>query len=246
MADKLSIYNSVLSEKIGERKLFSLSENRPERHALDSAWDGGAPKLVLENGQWNSAIRTIESIYDPDYSPSFGYSRIHTKPDDWVRTVGLSTSENVSPPLMDYQDESGHWLCDYDVLYIRYVSSNIYFGGDLSKWPQSMIEYLVCEIAAKVAMSITGDKDLARLLRAEADQARKLSKSIDQMNQAPVSPPMGSWATSRLVGNRHADQGYISGSIGTTGSNYQGDPDVDIPVVGSGKDFSDAFSSAFS
>lgn len=239
MADKLSIYNAALA-RIGSRKLSSLTENRASRRALDSVWDGGLPKRVLESGQWNASIRTIESIYDPDYTPLFGYQYAHSKPDDWVRTVGLSISENVTPPLTDYEDEHAFWYCNYDTLYIRYVSSNSSYGADLSLWPESQIEYIECELAYRVCRQLTGDDGLTEQLRIDSERAKRKAKSIDQMNQAPKRPPLGSWASARIGGNRSfggtMSTSVVTGSGGSSGSSGS---------TGSGA-FSDGFSDGFS
>lgn len=233
-ASKLSIYNAAAT-RIGTRPFNTLSDNRPAKRIFDSIWDGGLPKRVLENGQWNNAIRTIESIYDPDYSMTFGYQYAHTKPDDWVRTVGLSISENVTPPLMDYEDEAGFWFADYDVLYIRYVSSNIAFGGDLSTWPESLVEHIECELAYRACRALTGSDELTEQLRLDSDRAKKKAKSIDQMNQAPRKPPIGTWAASRLGGMGRFSGGEVAISVGAS----------PVTSVSSGGAFSEGFSDAF-
>lgn len=203
MASKLSIYNNALVQHLGARKLSSLSENRPSRKHLDAVWDGEFIRRILEMGQWNQAIRTIESIYDPDYTPSFGYEYAHTKPSDWVRTVALSTSQDLTPPLSQYEDENGFWLCNYDTIYIRYVSDDNDYGGDIASWPESVAEYAEIELAARACRAITGDDDMAVRLMALAKNKRIEAKSVDQMNQPSKRPPFNSWVRSRLGNQRN-------------------------------------------
>ena len=192
---------------LGSRKLSSLSENRPSRKALDAIWDGGFVRRLLETGQWNSAVRAIESTYDPSYDTSDfgGYSRVHTKPSDWVRTVGLSGSENMTPPLMRYEDEADVWVCDLDTIYVRYVSDDDAFGGDVSMWAQSLVNYAECELAYRACRAITGSDSLTEQLRVDSERAKREAKSIDQMNQPSRRPPLSSWVLSRRGSSGRGD-----------------------------------------
>lgn len=239
MADKLSIYNAALL-RLGARKLSSLSENRPSRHALDSVWDGGLPKRILADGQWNDSIRSIESIHDPDYSTPFGFQYAHNKPADWVRTVALCGDEGYSRPLTDREaiDEHEFWYSDYNVLYIKYVSSNVDYGGDISLWPEPKVEYAECELAYRSCRAITGSNSLTDELRVDAERARRKAKSFDQMNQPVKVNPAGSWVRSRFGGSRYIGSG--GGSIvlatSTTSSDIIATPQ---------SAFSDGFSDGF-
>lgn len=211
MSSKLSIYNNALVQHLGARRLSSLSENRPSRKHLDAVWDGEFVKRILEMGQWNQAIRTIESTYDPDYTPSFGFQYAHTKPDDWVRTVGLSLSEFLTPPLDQYEDENGFWVCNHPTIYIRYISSDSAYGGDIGSWPESVASYAEVELAARSCKAITGDESLAASLMSQAKKMRIEAKSVDQMNQPSRKPPLSSWATARLGSRRRARNSGVLG-----------------------------------
>lgn len=210
MASKLSIYNNALVQHLGARKLSSLSENRPSRKHLDAVWDGEFIGRVLEKGQWNQAIRTIESVYDPDITPSFGFQYVHSKPSDWVRTVAISSNEFLSPPLMSYTDENGYWNCDVQTLYVSYISDDDAYGGDIASWPESVVEYAEVLLASRVCKAVTGDDQLAKDLMAIAAAYKTEAKSVDQMNQPDKRPPLNSWARSRL--------GFDSGRRGNNSS----------------------------
>lgn len=211
MASKLSIYNNALVQHLGARKLGSLSENRPSRKHLDAVWDGSFVRRVLEKGQWNQAIRTIESTYDPDYTSEFGYEYAHSKPSDWVRTTALSGNEDLNLPLRNYKDRNGFWECDLQTIYVSYVSDDNAFGGDIASWPESVAEYAEILLAARACRSITGDEQLAKDLLVISRKYKIEAQSVDQMNQPDKRPPLSSWASSRL------GQGGRRGNINATG-----------------------------
>lgn len=104
MASKLSLYNDA-NLILGERKLRSVSENRPSRRRLDTVWDGGGVRYCLEQGLWNHAMETQALSYSPSVTPAFGYIRAFDKPEHWRRTALVSTDEQFIDKLVDYVDE---------------------------------------------------------------------------------------------------------------------------------------------
>lgn len=199
MTSKLLLYNAALTH-LGARKIKTLSENRKSRRVLDSIWDNNFVNRILEKGQWTIGIRTIESTYDPDIDPSFGYQYGHEKPDDWVRTVGVSADGNFSVPFNDYEDEGGYIFCNFDLLYLRFVSSETLYGGDLSQWPESLVEYAELELAQLACRAITDSDAMVADLRARAEKIGREAKSVNAMNNPTRFPPMGSWVSSRHGG----------------------------------------------
>lgn len=200
MTTKLSLYNAALSNHLGSRKLKSLSEARRSRRALDSVWDNNFVRRILESGQWDAATRTFKSTYDPDVTTQFGYKYAHKKPTDWVRTLGVSLNENMEPPLNNYKDEGGYWLCDEDELYVSIVSDDVNYGGDLSLWPESITAYAELELAYLACKAIT-DSDVTKdELFKKAQRAKREAKSIDAMNGPTRTRRYGSWVNARRRG----------------------------------------------
>ena len=206
MTTQLRLYNHALRIS-GERKIASLSENREPRRLLDDVWDDGFKRAVLEQGYWNFATRTREASYNPSIEPSFGFRRAIDKPSDWVRTVSISSDEYFAAPLLDYHDEGEYWYCDLDTAYIRYVSDDSSYGGDLSLWPESVATYAAYYLAVEIAGHLTASE--SKIDRMEKKMARALTnaRSKDAMNQAPAFPPMGSWTSSRGHGGGRRDRG---------------------------------------
>lgn len=196
MADKLGLYNDALRE-CEQRALASLTENTPARHYLDGVWDGGAVVHCLEQGLWNFAIRTVKFDFEPSIEPEFGYRCAFTKPADFLRLVQISSNGRFDPPLNAYEDERGFWWADGPELYVRYVSSDDLYGGDLSLWSQAFAKfvalYMANEIAPRFAMSEAKRERLERRLRRIRTEAR----SLDAQEEPTRFAPVGSWAQSR-------------------------------------------------
>jgi hypothetical protein len=195
-ASKLTLFNGALA-LLKERPLASLSENREPRRALDSAWDRGAVKACLEDGQWKHAARTVMLDASVSITPDFGYQYGFDKPDDFVRLMGIWSDEMLSQPFSDYREEAGFWYGSLETMYVKYVSDHASYGMDLSLWPQSFVELVEAELAAKVAGPMTDAGKEMLQLRAER-LTRALSR--DAMVDPTKHPPAGSWVTARRGG----------------------------------------------
>lgn len=197
MTDKLSVWNGALV-MIGERTLASLTENREPRRVLDTVWPM-ALRYVLEQGFWNFAMRSAAIEYDPNISPSFGYSFAFEKPSDWIRTAALSAEATFRDPLRDYVDEAGYWWSNTDPIYVRYVSDDIQYGGDLSRWPATFHRYVESHLASLLCERLTQNSskldDLRKIERARLTDAR----SKDAMADPPGVMPLGQWVRARRV-----------------------------------------------
>lgn len=203
MTTQLSLYNGALTKYLGERKLASLTENRKPRRVLDQIWDsGGFTKGVLEDGLWNFATRTFRSEYNPSVNPDFGFKYAHDKPTDWVRTSAISLSDYFSDSLMAYNDEAQYWFLDQPTIYIRIISNDSSYGGDLSLWSDSAVDYAEVKLASLACLNITQDKEMTRELKAEAKNMLRTATSRDAMNDPAVFPPTGSWVRARRGGRR--------------------------------------------
>lgn len=213
MATRLKLYNGAL-RILGERKLASLTENREPRRVLDDMWDDDFTNTCLEQGMWNFATRSIELTYSPSVTPSFGYIRAFDKPSDWVRTTIISIDEYFSAPMLQYVDEAGYWRCEYDTIYVKYVSNDSSYGNDLSLWPSSFVRYFEAALAFEACDRITKSDSKRDEIRADVRRLLADARSKDAMNQPIVFPPAGSWATSRRVAATQRERGKRGQLIG--------------------------------
>lgn len=197
---QLAVYRAALLH-LGERRIASLTENVPARHALDDAWVD-TPGHCLENGIWNFAIRSVAIDSDPSVDPGFGYAYAFAKPNDWVRTAQVSASDTFSPPMMgrEFVDEAEYWYSDTDPIYVKFVSNGVNYGGDLSRWTQLYADYVAIRLARIAGPRVTASE--ARLERLDKLERAALSsaRNKDAMNEGVGFPPMGSWASARLGG----------------------------------------------
>ena len=214
MTDRLSLYNGAL-RILGERRLSSLTENRSPRRQLDDIWNDSFVDRCLEQGQWNFAMRAIELAASDVVTPTFGYDYAFEMPTDWIKTAGVSLSETFDPPLVGngYKEEVGYWLANSTPLYVRYISNDSQYGGDLNRWPQSFTEFAKALLAMEAGPVITSS--VSRVDRATklAYQLRLEARSNDAMNEPTAFPPEGGWNSSR-AGGRGGDRGSRSRLIG--------------------------------
>ena len=206
---KLNLFNKAL-RMIGERRLASLTEEKKSRRSLDDVWDQGGVQYCLEQAQWHFAMRTVMMDYDPAIEPDFGYRRAFNKPDDWVITSALCSDEFFTSPITSYSDEAGYWYCEYDRIYVKYVSLSDSYGMDMNKWPESFENYVAAYFASEIALDITGDQAKYERLLKILDMKKLDAKSRAAMAENTKFPPPGSWSNARTSnsnrerGNRHS------------------------------------------
>lgn len=195
-ATKLAIYNNALGH-LGERKLASLTENREPRRVLDDFY-AKAVAYCLEKGKWDFANRSSQISASTSVSPEFGFTNSFPKPTDWVRTVRISASPTLDPPLLSFREEDGYWEADCDPLYIEYVSNSATLGGnDLSSWTQAFEDYVTANLALRACKRITGSAP-SDDLRKDEKKARADARGLNMAADAPQPQVSGSWATARM------------------------------------------------
>lgn len=192
---QLQLYNKAIRH-LGGRKMASLSEENEYRRYLDDEY-ADTLLLCLRSGYWNFAMRSVAIDASESVVPTFGYTAAFEKPSDWLKTYIVSTDENYTQPLRDYQDQGGYWLANPILLYVRYVSSEL--GLTLSAWPVDFSEYVGVALARAICLRITNGKDLFDAIEKREQKYLKRAQSTDAMDQAPARTPHGTWVTSRAV-----------------------------------------------
>jgi hypothetical protein len=196
---KLQLYNQAL-RLVGEGKLATVTDNRPERFALDSIWDEDPVKQMLEETYWNFATRTMEWNYNSAIEPDFGYSRAFDKPANFVRTVAICSDEFFTAPLLGYCDEAGYWYCDLDTIYIKYVSDADDYGRDMSLWTELFRNCVATKMAKELAISLTKSLSLKDDLSKDHNKYLKEAKSLNAQEKPTQFLPAGRWIRSRSGG----------------------------------------------
>lgn len=213
MAEKLTLFNNALI-LLGERTLTSLTENREARRLLDAVWARPLVDEVLQEGQWRFAMRTVELTESPSISPSFGYQYAFDRPDDLVRTAAVCRDEKLQDPLLEYQTEGQYWYADLTPIYVRYVSNDTSFGGDLSLWPPNFTRFVEAKLAEGIVERITQNEQKWARIRGGLMDALEKAKSTDAMEAPTKFTPAGSWVRARSSGGRWNDRGNPGSLIG--------------------------------
>lgn len=193
---RLKLYNTALFH-LGERNLASLSENRLPRRLLDHLWDNGVVDYCLEQKQWKFATRSVMLDSDPSMSQEFGFQYGFAKPSDCLRTVAFCSDEYFDQPITRYSDEAGYWFADTDPVYVKYVSNDSQYGGDLSLWPKSFEFYVASHMAAEICLGLNQAETKQAALKKMTDDLLKRAASKDAMDGPTQSLPSGSWVGSR-------------------------------------------------
>jgi uncharacterized protein YneR len=200
MATQLGLYNSAL-RFLGEVRLLALSDDRDIRYSLDDVWADGLINAVLEQGYWYFAMRASQINSDPTLKPPYGLSKGFEQPSDWLRTAAICSDPYYNSPITSFTDESGFWFCDTDPIYVRYVSNDTRFGGNLGAWPQSFAEFVGAHMAWKVAPKTTGSRDKTDEMEKLRHRLLTEARSKAAMNESAVFPPLGAWVRARFGRN---------------------------------------------
>lgn len=198
MTTQLEIYQQALLA-LGEVPVASLSENREARRLCDFVWNAGFVNQCLEEGLWKFAIRAVKLTYDTGPQPAYGFTRAFTLPDDFIRTVKLSTDENETIPITanGYTEEAGFIYASIDDIYLRYVSNDASYGGNLTAWPESFSVWTQLNMATQVGPKLTSSTTKLDALKKDAKKALSNARSKSAMEGGTAFPPMGTWVSAR-------------------------------------------------
>lgn len=213
MTTKLSIFQGACAA-VGARKIASLTEDRLTRRELDGVFARGGIRTCLKTGQWNFAMRTIEIDYTASIEPDFGFQRAFEKPSDWVRTCGVTSDEYLKCPLTEYVDEAGYWFADLDTIYVRYVSDDVEYGSDYSKWPEDFARYVEGWFGLQIHDRVVNNANKKEQLKDEVRRLLVEAKARDAMDEPAVFLPPGSWSSSRRGRRSRGDRGNRGQLIG--------------------------------
>lgn len=193
---QLQTYNNALM-LCEERILASLTEARKPRYLLDQVWNSGGVIACLEEGLWTFAARADSITYDPNISPAFGYQHGFKKPDDYVRTIAISSDPYFNDALTQYEDENGYWWADCQTIFVRYVSKDAQYGSNLTIWPQSFQSFVEAHFASNIVKSLTHAKDIQDRVEMARKQTLKSARSKDAMNEPARFFPRGQLVRAR-------------------------------------------------
>lgn len=198
MADKLTIYRGVARDLGHAAGVASLTEASQLRRTIDDAWDAAVSHLLAQ-GLWNFAMRSVELAKDEDMTPLFGYVNAFSKPEDWVRTAGVSDTDDFNTGFEEYDDETDYWYASVDPLYVRYVSNDSAYGLNIAAWRQPFAKALQSYLAFECSMTVAGaDRNLRNDMWNLFNRRLKDAKTLDAVDERVKRRPAGRLAQSRL------------------------------------------------
>ncbi|ESZ07177.1 MULTISPECIES: phage connector family protein [unclassified Mesorhizobium] len=206
MTDQLSLYNGALI-KLGQPRLAALTDEGKARRALDAEY-AKTVKGCLEAAFWNFAMRFVQLEATPSVETNFGYQYAFDKPDDWLRTAGVTSDDFGKVPLLDYDDRTSRILAGQSIIYLRYVSNDEDYGLDLGLWPQTFVDYVETCLAWATCEEVTGSAERKDRLEKARDKAKYKASNTDAMNEAVTRyPPPGRLVQSRGSSSRSRPYG---------------------------------------
>ncbi|MEJ2416242.1 MAG: hypothetical protein P8Y45_04805 [Exilibacterium sp.] len=198
--------------RCGEQKLSTVTDNVPQRYHLDTIWDEDPIQLMLEKYFWTFARKTVEWNYNSAIEPDFGYQYAFDHPTDYVRLVEISLDEYFRNPFRDYRVENDYWFCDFETLYVVYISNDSAYGKDYSKWTKLFENMVATYMAQQLSLALNKSKSDKQELKSDMDELHKRAKSLDAMESPTRHPPECSWVSSRRGGRKgDSNRGPILG-----------------------------------
>jgi hypothetical protein len=133
---------------------------------------------VLRAHPWNCATRRV--VLTPDsVPPAFSWSYQFLKPSDWLRT--LQVGQDGCPE--DFLDEGGRILADTNALYLLYIWRN----ENPATYDAMLIDALTAAMAARMAITLTGDVDKKTNAEATYATLMKQARALDGQDQPPLA-----------------------------------------------------------
>lgn len=182
--------------------LASLSENRSARRFLDLVWDNGVLNYCLEQGLWGFATRSQEMTFSSSIDPAFGYQYAFQLPDDYCGLNSVWIDERFQTALNPYNGpEAGVIYCDYEKIYLKYVSNAINYGGNLGALPECFADYVSARMAYKAQPLITNSLSMDANLDKAQEKAKLTALNWDKRSKPRQDLPLGNWTKARIGSN---------------------------------------------
>lgn len=188
------IYNDALLV-MGLDEISSNTDDSNRRVKLDRALDAGLVADLLEDVGWNFAIIAEQITYDSSIEPTWGFRRAHNKPANLHRLDGLFSDEYLQQPLKPYQEHDGNYYCDYDTIYIQYVTDTFLTTPD--NWPPFFKRLVAGRMARDAASSLKGEGADLEVAATTYESRRNSALSNDAVSSPPRKISQGSWVRAR-------------------------------------------------
>lgn len=159
---------------LGDKPISSFDENT-DRALVAANLYPTIRNYLLRSHPWNCATKRV--VLSPDTSaPAFGFAYRFRQPDDWMRTLQVGQYDTQ---VMDFRHESGWFLSDEAVFYLRYIWRN----EDESTWDALLIHAAVLSMRQVFAYPITASGTLEELVTTVVRNVLKEARAVDGQDQ---------------------------------------------------------------
>ena len=142
---------------------------------------------------WNCCTaRTIPVKLAQD--PAFGYESAFQLPNDCMRVINVFDSSDQDTNGVRWVVEGDKVLCDYDVIYLKYVQKPTSVGI----LDPLAVRALICNLALKLAIPLQlSDTQAARILAELEQVVLPSARSIDTFENKELLTEESTWITGR-------------------------------------------------
>lgn len=185
MSSKVEICR-MASIRLGGATFTSLDESSKEARLCKLSYDF-VRKAVLRRHPWNCAIKR-DTPASSVTSPSFEYDYQFPFPSDCLRVLKVYSQTG------DYKIEGKNILYNGDTISVVYVADI----EDTEVFDDLLARAISLELAATIAIALTGNASIAADVRDEAKQALTQAKMIDGQEGSPDQFYDYDWIDGRL------------------------------------------------
>lgn len=143
---KLGLYNDAL-RIVGERRLATLTDNRPQRYWLDDVYDLGAVEFCLERVKPRFASKVVLLTTSAPIATGFEYE--YALPDDYVCMIGAYSDLDLDDPIERFVIEGGTFASDQETVLLRYVTNTV--AEVYTNWTPSFARVVSAYLAREIS-----------------------------------------------------------------------------------------------
>lgn len=193
-ADKLIIANMAL-DRLGEPEIDDITADEQLPKKLNRNIDHRV-KFVQSGFLWPelmepATVLVLDETYDPSDEAEFAYR--FTLPDDFLEI------DEVLPSTVDYVLEGGYLYADAEEAELTYTKLN----ETVSSWSARLLECVVMDFAANVAIAVSKNEKIAEQIKALLDQVefpRARYRESRNQRRATRRTINGRWNSARSGG----------------------------------------------
>jgi len=142
---------------------------------------------------WNCCTARTQPVKLAEV-PAFGYEFAFQLPNDCMRVINVFDNADQNPNGVRWVVEGGKILCDYDVIYLKYVQSPTNVGV----LDPLAVRALICNLALKLAIPLQlSDDQAARILQELEQVVLPMARSIDTFENKELLTEESTWITGR-------------------------------------------------